>query len=67
MVAKQALLRIASKSVLTVDSTKYGKFGTFRVASLEEFDLIITDDRLPRSAVDDLAERDVRLNLVEVE
>lgn len=38
---------MASKSVLTVDSTKYGKFGTFTVARLEEFDLIITDDRLP--------------------
>jgi len=37
------------------------------VASLEEFDLIITDDRLPRSAVDELAEHDVRLKLVETD
>src|SRR5690625_3032541 len=64
VIAKQELLRIASKSVLVVDSTKYGKFGTFRVASLEEFDLIITDDRLPASAVQELSERDVRFELV---
>ncbi|MFC7330600.1 DeoR/GlpR family DNA-binding transcription regulator [Marinactinospora rubrisoli] len=64
VVTKQQLLRMASKSVLTVDSTKYGKFGTFRVARLEEFDLIITDDRLPRSAVREMSERDVRLQLV---
>lgn len=65
--AKQELLRIASKSVLTVDSTKYGKFGTFRVAGLEEFDLIVTDNRLPRSAVDALNTRDVPLALVDTE
>ncbi|GAA3735162.1 DeoR/GlpR family DNA-binding transcription regulator [Salinactinospora qingdaonensis] len=64
VVAKQQLLRIASKSVLTVDSTKYGKFGTFRVARLEEFDLIISDDRLPRAAVDQMNERDIRLEMV---
>ncbi|WP_046469334.1 DeoR/GlpR family DNA-binding transcription regulator [Allosalinactinospora lopnorensis] len=64
VVAKQQLLNIASKSVLTVDSTKYGKFGTFRVARLEEFDLIVSDDRLPRSAVDEMRSRDMRLHLV---
>lgn len=64
VVAKQQLMRIASKSVLTVDSTKYGKFGTFRVARLEEFDLIVSDERLPQSAVQAMADRDVRLSLV---
>lgn len=64
VVAKQELLRVASKSVLTVDSTKYGKFGTFTVARLEEFDLIITDDRLPANAVQQMRERDIRLQLV---
>jgi len=62
--AKQQLLRVASKSVLTVDSTKYGKFGTFRVARLAEFDLIVTDDRLPQSAADEIRGEDVRLELV---
>lgn len=64
---KQQVLRIASKSVLVVDSTKYGKFGTFRVARLEEFDLIITDDRLPASATAALGERRVRLRTVPVD
>ncbi|MFD0773330.1 DeoR/GlpR family DNA-binding transcription regulator [Streptomonospora algeriensis] len=67
VVAKQQLLRMASKSVLTVDSTKYGKFGTFRVARLEEFDLIVTDDRLPQSAADEIRAQDVRLELVSPE
>src|SRR5699024_5144426 len=67
VIAKQELLRIASKSVLVVDSTKYGKFGTFRVAGLKEFDLIITDDRLQQSTVDELVEREVRLKLVGTE
>ncbi|GAB3488152.1 DeoR/GlpR family DNA-binding transcription regulator [Nocardiopsis coralliicola] len=67
VVAKQQLLRIASKSVLTVDSTKYGKFGTFRVARLEQFDAIITDDRLPASVVEDMRSRDVGLQLVSTE
>ncbi len=64
VVAKQQLMRVASKSVLTVDSTKYGKFGTFRVARLAEFDLIISDERLPQSTVTEMADHDVRLSLV---
>ncbi|TQN31195.1 DeoR family transcriptional regulator [Haloactinospora alba] len=67
VVAKQQLLRIASKSVLTVDSTKYGKFGTFRVANLEEFDLIITDDRLSQSAAEAIQSRDIQLRTVSPE
>ncbi|WP_461002308.1 DeoR/GlpR family DNA-binding transcription regulator [Streptomonospora sediminis] len=67
VVAKQQLLRVASKSVLTVDSTKYGKFGTFRVARLDEFDLIITDSRLPQSAADEIRAQEVRLELVSPE
>src|SRR5699024_5284518 len=67
VIAKQELLRIASKSVLVVDSTKYGKFGTFRVAGLKEFDLIITYDRLQQSTADELVEREVRLKLVGAE
>lgn len=67
VVAKQQLMRIASKTVLTVDSTKYGKFGTFRVARLQEFDLIISDDRLNKAAVAEIREQDVRLELVATE
>ena len=48
-------------------SASSGKFGTFRVARLEEFDLIITDDRLPQSAVEEMHALGVRLQLVSPE
>lgn len=64
---KQQVMRVASKSVLVVDSTKYGRFGTFRVARMAEFDLIVTDDRLSPSAVAALEEQQARLQRVAVE
>ncbi|AFW02982.1 transcriptional regulator [Gluconobacter thailandicus F149-1 = NBRC 100600] len=46
---KQALMQIADQTVLLVDSTKFRKGGLHRLASLNEFDLVLTDSQLKPS------------------
>ncbi|EHH69470.1 DeoR/GlpR family DNA-binding transcription regulator [Gluconobacter morbifer] len=43
---KRAMMEIADQSVLLVDSTKFRKGGLHRLASLSEFDLVLTDSHL---------------------
>ncbi|VTR20443.1 Bacterial regulatory proteins, deoR family [Serratia fonticola] len=43
---KQALLDVARRKVLVSDSSKYGKYGMFRVCSLAALDDIICDAAL---------------------
>jgi DeoR/GlpR family transcriptional regulator of sugar metabolism len=43
---KQVAMAAASLSVLVATSSKYGTFGMYRIAGLEQFDLIVSDDGL---------------------
>jgi DeoR/GlpR family transcriptional regulator of sugar metabolism len=43
---KTAAMKAASSSVLVADSSKYGAVARFRVAPLEDFAVIVTDDAL---------------------
>lgn len=56
---KRAVLDAASLCVLVADSTKYGASERFKVAPLDAFDVIVTDDDLDELAVADLRERGV--------
>lgn len=60
---KHAALDSASQAVLIATSSKYGTFGTYRIAPLERFDLIITDTALADTAAAALRELGLELAL----
>jgi len=47
---KRAAMAIASQRVLVGTSAKYGTYGTYRVAALDEFDLVVTDEGMTEAA-----------------
>lgn len=59
--AKRAAVTAAETSVLVADSSKYGRFGKYRVLSLDELDVVVTDEGLP--ADDAAALRDLGVDL----
>jgi len=59
---KRAAMQSASRTVLVTTSSKYGTFGTYKIAPLERFDLVITDTALPEAAA--LRLRDANVELV---
>jgi DeoR/GlpR family transcriptional regulator of sugar metabolism len=64
---KRMAMGIASQRVLLATSAKYGTYGTYRVASLGEFDLVVTDDGLSEAAVQRIQETGVELVIAAVE
>ncbi|WP_127959457.1 DeoR/GlpR family DNA-binding transcription regulator [Serratia microhaemolytica] len=63
---KQTLLEVARRKVLVSDSSKYGKYGMFRVCHLAALDDIICDAALPPDTQQQLMERGVRLHNINV-
>ncbi|WP_017586093.1 DeoR/GlpR family DNA-binding transcription regulator [Nocardiopsis ganjiahuensis] len=61
---KRAAMAAASASVLVAGADKYGAFGTFKVAALESFSSVITDDRLADSSARAIRELGVGLEVV---
>jgi len=51
----------ASKKVVVVDSSKFNNIGFVKICNLEEIDILITDDRLPSSAIDEISSLDIEL------
>lgn len=60
---KRAAMEIASQRVLLATGAKYGTYGTYRVAALGEFDLVVTDDGLSGAAVQRLRESGLELEI----
>ncbi|WNW12268.1 DeoR/GlpR family DNA-binding transcription regulator [Pseudomonas sp. DTU_2021_1001937_2_SI_NGA_ILE_001] len=60
---KQAAMQSASRSVLIATSSKYGTFGMYKVAALEQFDTLITDDALTPAAADSIRHQRIELLL----
>ncbi|MFX8887303.1 D-beta-D-heptose 1-phosphate adenosyltransferase, partial [Acinetobacter baumannii] len=54
---KRAAMDAASVCVLVADSTKYGASERFKVAPLDAFDVVVTDDGLDEIAAADLRDR----------
>lgn len=64
---KRAAMAASSESVLLADSSKYGTFSAYRVASVAQFDRIVTDERLPDAARAAVRDLDVELVLATVD
>ena len=60
---KQAAMQSASRSVLIATSSKYGTFGTYKIASLEQFDTLISDQNLATGAADAIRKHQIELLL----
>lgn len=54
---EQVMIQQATRSVLLMDSTKFGRKSLVRVAGLDEFDAVITDDSVDPSWRDRLGDR----------
>lgn len=63
---KRAAMVGASKRILIATSSKYGTFGMYKIAPLQDFDLIITDVGLAEAAAGGVAQEGVELALVDV-
>lgn len=60
---KRAVVESAASRILICDSSKYGKVGTFNVVGWDAIDQVITDDQLPQSAQELLAQHGVKLTM----
>lgn len=60
---KQVAMQAASQTVLVATSSKYGTFGMYKIAGLDQFDAIITDDALAQAAADGIRHQGVELLL----
>lgn len=58
---KQAAMQSASQVVLVASSSKYGTFSMYRIAGLEQFDIILSDDVLSPAAADGIRKLGVEL------
>jgi DeoR/GlpR family transcriptional regulator of sugar metabolism len=56
-------MQSASQVVLVASSSKYGTFSMYRIAGLEQFDVIISDDDLAQAAADGIRKQGVELLL----
>ncbi|MBC8954589.1 DeoR/GlpR family DNA-binding transcription regulator [Xenorhabdus sp. PB62.4] len=63
---KQMLLEIARRKILISDSSKYGKYGMFRVCPLSDLNDIVCDGQLPMSEQKQLRETGLKLHIVEL-
>ena len=64
---KRALMGIADKRVLLVDSSKFGVTALIRLADLSEFDVVLTDSGIAPSEAEMLRQNGVKLQIVQVE
>lgn len=60
---KQVAMQSASQVVLVASSSKYGTFSMYRIAGVEQFDIILSDDALPPAAADSIRKQGVELLL----
>jgi DeoR/GlpR family transcriptional regulator of sugar metabolism len=61
---KQAAINSGRKNILICDQSKYGQVATFLAFDLKDLDLIISDTKLSKQAIEAVAERRVELKLV---
>jgi DeoR/GlpR family transcriptional regulator of sugar metabolism len=63
VLVKRAMMNSASRRLLLVDHSKLSTVALNRFASLDEFDLVITDDGASSEQIEDLANHSVRYQL----
>ena len=64
---KRALMGVADKRVLLVDSSKFGVTALIRLAALSEFDVVLTDSGIAPTEAETLRQNGVNLRIVQVE
>ncbi|MBV9490672.1 MAG: DeoR/GlpR transcriptional regulator [Verrucomicrobia bacterium] len=63
---KRAMINSAERSILLVDSTKFGRSALHQLARLQDFDLIIVDDALATSTLQELCNAGANVQLATV-
>lgn len=59
VVVKRAMLRAAARNILLADHTKLGRVALHRVAPLNAFERVITDDGASTAALHDLKKHEI--------
>jgi len=62
---KQVAMQAASQRVLITSSSKYGTFGMYKIAGLEQFDVVISDSELTEVAAEAIRKLGVEVLLAE--
>lgn len=58
------MMDTAQKTVLLVDSSKFGKRGFSKICNVEKIDQIITDDKIPQAYLENLTELGIEVTIV---
>jgi DeoR/GlpR family transcriptional regulator of sugar metabolism len=58
---KKRVIEKATKAVMLIDSTKFGKNLPFTFATLSDIDLLVTDDRINREVLEELQKQEVEV------
>ncbi|WP_340619739.1 DeoR/GlpR family DNA-binding transcription regulator [Xenorhabdus siamensis] len=66
VLVKQALLEISRRKILVSDSSKYGKYGMFRVCPISNMNDIVCDGQLPILIQQQLQELSLKLHIVNI-
>ena len=64
---ERALMGVADKRVLLVDSSKFGVTALIRLAELSEFDVVLTDSGIAPTEAETLRQNGVNLRIVQAE
>ncbi len=57
----QKMIKAAQRVIVLADSTKFGRRGFSRICSMDEVDMIITDNEVPASYVENMEESGIEL------
>ncbi|MDX7990890.1 DeoR/GlpR family DNA-binding transcription regulator [Xenorhabdus littoralis] len=66
VLVKQALLEVSRRKILVSDSSKYGKYGMFRICPLSNLNDIVCDGQLPVSVQQLLEKLNLKLHIVNI-
>lgn len=64
-VVRQMIERTKGPVIIVADHSKWGVVSNFQVAAIDEIDMLVTDERFDRSALDDLASHSVSCLIAE--
>ncbi len=64
-VVRQMIERTKGPVIIVADHSKWGVVSNFQVAAIDEIDILVTDDRFDRSALEDLASHSVKCLVAE--
>ena len=63
---KRYFLNRAREKILIVDSSKFGIKGLHIIANVEDFDVIITDNKIGKKYLSSLEKLEIKLEIIEL-